>query len=399
MKKKFDLKTIILIFVLFLSNIAIMGSGFYTVIMTQLYANYEEWVINMTMALPGFVGMFGCLICGNISDKVNKKWMFVIGMALFTLTGTNLAGFAYNSSLLMIGTATFGGGVCYGMVSISTIGLISECFEDEEQRSMVMGWYNGAMALIGAALMFAYGMAATINWKLASAVNWCAAVAVILGILFIPSLPPRATPKADEKTAKAKGEKGWANRLIPLIAAFFFVSFAVMSVMNYVDLYVTANRLGDASLTGLFGSVQRIASFIACTFFGVTYKKLGTKISIPCYLLLAVSIILMFLIPDKTVLLLSSAIMGVSWGTVYTYWFFRATMVVPEHMVGTATGMITTANSLSYLPIPYVITGLMAAFHIEKLQGLFPLYIGIILAVFAGAIILNGRKQPETHKE
>lgn len=393
MKRNYDLKTIMLILVLFLSNIAIMGSGFYTVIMTQLYANYEEWVINMTMALPGMIGMFACLACGKICDKVNKKWLFVAGMALFTLTGTNLAGIAYNSGLLMIGAAAFSGGICYGMVSVSSIGLISDCFENEEQRSLVMGWYNGAMAMVGAILSFAYGMAATINWKLASAVNWSAILVVILAIVFVPSLPPKSTAGPETETQKVKGEKGWANRLIPLVLAFFLVSFAVMSVMTYVDLYITANQLGNASLTGLFGSVQQISSFIACTFFGVTYKKLGTRISIPCYLLLAVSILLMFLIPNKTVILLASAIMGASWGTVYTYWFFRATMVVPEHMVGTATGVITTANSLSYLPIPYVITGLMAAFRIEKFQGLFPLYIAIILAVFVGAIVLNGKKQ------
>ena len=166
-----------------------------------------------------------------------------------------------------------------------------------------------------------------------------------------------------------------------------------MSVMTYIDLYVTGNNLGGASLTGLFGTVQTIASFITCTFFGVTYKKLGSRLSIPCYLLIAFAILLMFLAPSKAVLLIASAIFGASWGTVYTYWFVRATVVVPENMVGTATGIVTTANSLSYLPMAYFMTGMMSVMHIDNFKNLFPIYIGIIAVVFVGAIILNGRNK------
>ena len=186
-KRKFDFRTIMMILVLFLGNIAIMGTTFYSVIMTQLYATYEEWVVNLTMSLPGILGMVSCLLCGKISDKVDKKWLFLLGMLLFAITGTNLGGIAYSNNLLLIGAAAFNGGVCYGMVSVSAVALISDYFEDEGQRSLVMGWYNGAMALVGAALSFSYGMAATVDWKLASAVNWAAAVVVVLGLLFLPA--------------------------------------------------------------------------------------------------------------------------------------------------------------------------------------------------------------------
>ena len=392
MKKKYTFPIIMLILVTFLSNIAVMGVQFYTVIMTQLYANYAEWVVNLTMSLPGLIGMFACLICGKICDKVDKKWMFIIGMILFAITGTNVGGLAYNSDLGMIIAAAFNGCICYEMVSVSMIGIISDCFEDEEQRGTVMGWYNGAMALVGAVLSFCFGMIAVSNWKMASQLNWVSLVAVALGIIFIPSCPPQANMES-EIEEKAKGSKGWAKCLIPLVAAFFLVSFAAMSVMTYIDLYVTGNHLGSASLTGLFGTVQTIASFIACTFFGVTYKKLGARLSIPCYFFIAFAILLMFLAPSKAVLLIAAAIFGASWGTVYTYWFVRATVVVPENMVGTATRIVTTANSLSYLPMAYFMTGMMSTMHIDNFKNLFPIYIGIIAAVFVGTVILNGKSK------
>ena len=392
MKKKYTFPVIMLILVTFLSNLAIMGVQFYTVIMTSLYANYAEWVVNLTMSLPGLVGMFACLICGKICDKMDKKWIFIIGMILFAITGTNVGGLAYNSNLGMIIAAAINGGICYGMVSVSMVGIISDCFEDEEQRGTVMGWYNGAMALIGAILSFLYGIIAASNWKMASQLNWVSLVAVVLGIIFIPACPPKSGGNVAVEE-KVKGSAGWAKRLIPLVLAFFLVSFAAMSVMTYIDLYVTGNDLGGSSLTGLFGSVQTIASFIACTFFGVTYKKLGSRLSIPCYLLIAFSILLMFLAPSKVVLLIAAAIFGASWGTVYTYWFVQATVVVPEDMVGTATGIITTANSLSYLPMAYFMTGMMSLLGIDNFKNLFPIYIVIIAVVFTGAVILNGRNK------
>ena len=48
-----------------------------------------------------------------------------------------------------------------------------------------------------------------------------------------------------------------------------------MAVETYIDLYVTANNLGDSAFTGLLGTVQTITSFFACTFFGsVSYTHL-----------------------------------------------------------------------------------------------------------------------------
>ena len=157
--------------------------------MTQLYANFDEGVINLTMSIPAIAGMIACLLCGKISDHVDKKWLFVIGLVLFAITGSNIGGAAYNSNLLMIGASFFNGGICYGMISVSAIGLINDCFQNESQRSMVMGWYNGAMALVGAALSMSYGFIATIDWKLASQVNWSALVVAILAAVSYTHLP------------------------------------------------------------------------------------------------------------------------------------------------------------------------------------------------------------------
>lgn len=63
-KRKYDFKTIMLILILFLSNIGIMGTTVYSLVMTELYANLDEWAINLSMALPGVLGLVACLVAG-----------------------------------------------------------------------------------------------------------------------------------------------------------------------------------------------------------------------------------------------------------------------------------------------------------------------------------------------
>lgn len=398
-KRKYDFKTIMLILILFLSNIGIMGTTVYSVVMTEMYANLDEWAINLTMALPAVFGLVACLGAGKVADKMDKKLMFVSGLVLFAITGSVFGGLLAYSNMGQIVAACLNGGICYGMVSVSSIGLITDCFQDEEQRSQVMGWYNGAMAAVGAVLALIYGNLAVIKWTYAFNANWLALVVAILAIFFVPACPPQKQTATADGAEKVKGEKGWAKRLIPILLAFFFVSLAYMTVNTYIDLYVSGNGLGDAAFTGMLASIGTVCSFIACSAFGFTYKKLKTNITLPAYALLAVGILVMYLAPGKATALVVCGIMGASWGTAYTYWFFRSTVVVPENMVGTATGLVTTANSLSYFPMPYLLTFLMSAMKTDNFAHILPVYAGIMAVVFVVAVIYKAANRKADAEE
>jgi predicted MFS family arabinose efflux permease len=398
-KRKYDFQTIMLLIILFLSNIGIMGTTVYAIVMTEMYANLDEWAINLTIALPGVVGLVACLAAGKLADKMDKKAMFIAGLVLFAISGSVFGGLLMYSNMGQVIAACINGGICYGMVSVSSIGLITDCFQDEEQRSKVMGWYNGAMAAVGAVLSLVYGVFAVRDWSYAFQVNWVALVIAVLAVFFVPACPPQKNAASAQSTEAVKGEKGWANRLIPILLAFFFVSLAYMTVLSYIDLYVSANNLGDAAFTGLFGSVGTVCSFVACSSFGYTYKVMKTKITLPGYALITLGILVLYLAPGRTIALVTSGIMGFAWGTVYTYWFFRSTVVVPENMIGTATGLVTTANSLSYFPMPYILTFLMAAMGTDNVKNILPFYVALMAVVLVIAVIYKAANHKEDAKE
>ena len=176
-KKMTNIRKILFMVVMCLSNVAIMGTTFYSIIMTKLYENYAKWAVDAAIAIPGIIGLFACLIAGKISDLVNKKILFLCGLLLFALTGTTLA--LVPNDLLFVVMASLNGGICYGIVSVSAVGIISDTFSNEEERSKMLGLYNGIMALVGALLALLYGFCADINWKLGPAPNWFVVVVYI----------------------------------------------------------------------------------------------------------------------------------------------------------------------------------------------------------------------------
>lgn len=248
------------------------------------------------------------------------------------------------------------------------------------------------MSLAGAVMVLIYGALAEINWRLAPVPNWAIILVALVAVFAIPACPP-STNAASGQAEKIKGEKGWAKRLIPIIIAFFCTSFAFGSVTHYINLYVTSNNMGGAAFTSICTSVQTVCAFGSCLLFGYLHEKLQTKVTIPAYCLVAVGIFLMYFVPVKPIAVFADGIIGIGWGILYTYWFFRSTVVVPHNMVGTATGVVTTANSLSYFPIPYVVTGAMAAMQTDNFRDILPLYGAIVAVAAVLSIIINLKKR------
>jgi MFS family permease len=363
--------------------------------MTQLYTNYDEWAINLMMALPCITGMVACLVSGKLCDMVDKKTIFNIGLILYLISGTNLAGYGFTSQIIMIIIANVAGGICYGMVSTAAIGIISDCYEDEEMRSKVVGWYNGAMAIIGTVFGLVCGFLASVNWKLSPAANWITLPIIILAFLFVPKCPPRAGNAGEAENVKVQKTAGWFKPLLPILFSFVIIGFVFYVISGYIDLYVSGYNLGDSALTGIATAIQTGCSFLACTFFGFTYDKLKTKISIPAYILMAASILLMYFFPNKAIFLIANGLLGFGWGSMYTFWFFRTTVVVPENLVGTATGVVTTANSLAGVLVPYVAVGLMGVMKTENFGKTLIVYGVVLVAAAILAIVTKIGKKAE----
>lgn len=385
MKQQSKLRNLMLMITLFISTASIMGDSVITVITSRLYELYDAWAVNLMISGPCIAGLLACPIAGRLCDRTDKKVIMLTGYILYAISG--IGGAAVDNEIYMVVMRFFATGICYGLTSTAAMGIITDCYGDEEMRGKVVGWYNAAMALIGGVVGLAAGALAVDNWKMAFAVNWFSIVVIVLIIFFVPACPPVQRSSAlDANGRNAPGQKGWYTPLISLLAAFFVIGFCYYTILTMMDLYVADNSLGSSAFTGLLGTLGTVGSFAACSAFGFTYGKLKNRAGIPSYLILGLGFFLLAFFPTKIMVMVICIIMGAAWGNAYSYWWMRCTVVVPEEMAGVSIGFTGTVNSLCGFPVPYILLFLKNTMHTDNAAATFPVYGVICLLIMIIAI-------------
>ncbi|WP_230399382.1 MFS transporter [Novisyntrophococcus fermenticellae] len=396
MENRSKVKNMLLMLTLFLTTTSIMGDCVVAVVTSKLYAQYDAWAVNLMISGPCIAGLIACPIAGRLCDKMDKKAILIVGYVLYAIS--SIGGAAVDNQVYMIVMRFIATGISYGLTSTAALGIVADCYADEDQRSKVVGWYNAAMAILGGVLGLAAGALAVNNWRNTFAVNWFAIPVIILVVIFIPACPP-VRKSYETAQEKVKGNKGWYKRLIPLLGAFLVVGFCYYTIITMMDLYVADNALGNSAFTGLLGTVGTIGSCIACSVFGFTYGKLKNRCSIISYIILAAGFLLMAGYPSVQLALVCCALMGAAWGNVYSFWWMRCTVVVPEDMVGTSIGITGTINSISGFACPYALLFFKNLLKTDNVANTFYIY-GMIIAIAAVlSIVINIKNKNEEAAE
>jgi EmrB/QacA subfamily drug resistance transporter len=128
---------------------------------------FTAYIIAETVSLP---------LTGKLSDMYGRKWLFIGGMALFTL-GALLSGFSHTMNELIVYRVVQG----FGFGAMSALGfiVIGDLFPPEER-----GKYSGIMAGV---FGFSSVIGPTIGGILTDALSWrwCFFMAVPIGVIIV----------------------------------------------------------------------------------------------------------------------------------------------------------------------------------------------------------------------
>lgn len=365
---------------LFLSTCCTMGDMAVVPIFANLFEVFPNVaLVNFMISGPGLVGLVFCLLGGRLADKMDKKTLLVVGFAIFTASG--LLGAAVVNDVYVAAMRCLCTGVAWGLTSTAAVGIIAEYYVDEAKRGKIVGWYNAAMAAMGAALSFVGGLLGVHGWRVAFNAYWIGVPVLLMLIFFVPACPAHKDAEASEK---AKGSRGWASKLIPLLAGFFLTAICYYVIVYMISLFVADSGLGNEAFSGTLSSIGTITSCLMGMAFGVVYAKLKKRTSLPSYVLLALGFLLMFLFPGKVMAIVACAFMGAAWGNVYSYYYTECTVVVPENMQGTSLGIVGIVNGLASFLVTYFVTLLEKILHVDNIRSVFPVFV-VILAVVAVA--------------
>ena len=381
---------------LFLSTSCTMGDMVVVPIFANLFEVFPQTaIVNGIISWPSIVGLFFCLIGGYLTDKMDKKWLMVIGFALYT--ATSVFGCAIENVYYIAACRCLATGAGWGLTSSAAFAIIADLYEDENKRGTVNGWYNASMALMGAALSFIGGLLAVSAWQNAFKAYWLNLPILIMLIVFLPAMPPRKDVSAETKTSgKTSGKDltGWYKPLIPIIIQVLVVASCYYVIAYMISVYVADAGIGNEAFSGTLASVGTIFSFLANLVFGLYYAKLKKATGLPSFLALGVCFLLMGFIPTKAISLVCCAVMGGFWGIFYSFFYTETTVVVPEEKQGTAIGIVNAVNGLCMVVCTYGVTALEGAMKTTSIVPLFPIFgaLCLVIAVYSFILVARARK-------
>jgi EmrB/QacA subfamily drug resistance transporter len=144
-----------------------------------------QWVVTAYLMMSGGGLLFG----GRVADLLSRKWVFLTGLAVFTIASV-VSGFAGGATDLIAARA--GQGLSAALMTPAALSIIMTTYSGAQRRTGLALW--GAVGSLGVAGGVLLGGALT-TWAGWQSIFWInapiGAVALLLGLKVIPDVPHR----------------------------------------------------------------------------------------------------------------------------------------------------------------------------------------------------------------
>lgn len=380
---------------LFLSSMCTLGDLVINPIVANLYeifADDPEWLINFAVTGPALVGLPFGLLAGVLCDRMDKKWIMVIGFAIFTVSAVFGA---VDDIYLFTTLRCLATGVGWGITNTAALAILADMFPNEDEHGKFVGWYNSAMSIMGALMAAVAGMLAVAAWQNAFFAYWISIPVLVMLIVFLPKMPPSHVANAESGAKKAAAPAGWWTKLVPLTIQVFFVAICYFVMLYMIAVYVVDAGVGDEAFIGMLASAGTIATAVASIIFGAVYKRMKNFVYVPALFIMAACFIVMGFFPSPVTTILGVVVAGFFWPFYFCYFYVRATELVPASKGGTATSIVAFSDGLAAAGSSYLLTGLVGATGMTAV-GVWPImgYALIAVAVVSVIYLLVFRNAP-----
>lgn len=318
----------------FMMGAAICINGFFSLAYLQLTVPListmvdaqgftDPALINLIATMPSLLMVPTILLCGKLTQTVNKKTLFNIGAIIFVIGGI-AAIFTSDIYSLLICRAIVGVGAGFSIVLVT--GFIPDYYEGQAMTNM-MGLNLAVGGILGFLCANLSGLLGTISWQTAYWLHLLGLVPLLLTIIFIPKHP------TVEVVQSSPGEKKASIK--PIVYLYGLLGMiAYMSVMVYwsnISVFITAEGFGGSAQAGLASSLISAFTCLISLVFGKIFAVLK-KFTIHLYM---VCIVLEFLLASFAVnygmSLAAAAAVGVAVGLIPAALLTSSVLASPEN--------------------------------------------------------------------
>jgi MFS family permease len=230
----------------------------------KAFPDISPETIQMLFALPGLVMIPFTLISGALGSRISKKFLVLLGMAIFAVGGVAPV-FLDSFTLILVSRVVFGAGL--GLLYPFTAGFLADFFQGPELQS-IMGT-QAAMINVGGILAGVVpGVLAAIDWHQAFWYHAIAIIVLLLVMFFVPE-PKAAAHETGE------GGKGRLDRVIFGLAGAILVYGILVSVLfTNTALVIEGDHLGTPASTGNVIALSMFGGLISGILFGRIVRTL-----------------------------------------------------------------------------------------------------------------------------
>jgi MFS family permease len=172
-------------------------------VLPVLALNADQYTGATTASIGVALGIYGLMQAllqvpfGNLSDRIGRKPVILMGLALFA-AGSLLAALSTSIEMLIFSRAIQGAGA----VSAALLALLSECSREQDRSKL--------MAILGISIGLSFGLAMVLGPILASkwgieSIFWLCIVLALLGAMAILGLTPNQGEKALRSNQSVEG--------------------------------------------------------------------------------------------------------------------------------------------------------------------------------------------------
>lgn len=302
-----------------------------------------DYLTRFILTVPGLAIALSAPVAGVLADKLGRRVLLQLGVALYIVAGS--AGL-WLDDLSWLLFSRFMLGVSVGMVMVCSMALLTDHFQGAE-RDRAMGIQSSAMAAGGIVFIAAGSILADVSWRAPFAVYLAPVVLFPLIYWFVSKPPP------------SEEDAGVVGKQFPVkhAALLYVLGFVTMIMFYFIptQLPFFAIELGADSLkyAGFAVVVNQIFASIA----SANYQRLrrylsNLQILLFSFVMMSIGFLLLSQATSLLGVFLSMPVIGIGLGFNFpnlTIWLMSR---VPSTMRGRASGGLTTAIFLGQFLSP-----------------------------------------------
>ncbi|WP_290919279.1 MFS transporter [Halodesulfovibrio sp.] len=340
--------------------------------LAKTFSGYSTDLVKLIVTLPPLLVIPTALLIGKIADRLGRRFLLLVGLALYFLGGV---GGAFSNSFYTL--LFFRGilGVAVGIVMPISTGLVSNFFHGIKAQQM-MGRISAANHFGGMSAQFISGALALFSWRYSFGVYGIALIAFMLVLFWLP----------EPSTQGTRGQKKEALPLKTYLYGFYMLLLMLVfyTVPLNISLFVEGTGLGSSTASGVACAVATGAPFIVGLYYQAIQDITGRYAVFLAICVMGLGMLIVGETSNLLILFLGTFLVGVGEGYLFPHLMdaIRST-VTPRNSVR-ALGIMSSMLYLGQFLSPIVVDTLGSMCVSPSLRQ--PFFVAWGLCAFAATI-------------